>query len=273
MSQPRRRWIFLRGLGRHSVHWGSFVLQFQNQFPDDEIELLDLRGNGQLAHSPSFLHISDNVRDLRARSQLLHNGQPVYLMAISMGAMVAIEWANLFPADIAGVVCINSSDKGTSAFYERLRPANYQAFFKLLTTRPTPLAIERRILQITTNHLQNIDNWAQKFAEHPLTTKSNWIRQILAASSYHFPEHKPRTEILLLGSVRDRLVSSHCTQNIAKQWAMNPHLHVSAGHDLPLEDGEWVCQEVQNWLAQIRDHHSGITDKTTGQHTDEKDRK
>jgi pimeloyl-ACP methyl ester carboxylesterase len=249
-----RRWIFLRGLGRHSLHWGSFVLQFQQAYPNDRIELLDLRGNGQLAHSPSLTSIADNVRDLRARSQLLHNGEPVYLMAISMGAMVAVEWAHAYPHDIAGVVTINTSDKGSSSFYQRMRPANYQHLLTLLLGRRSAFEIERQILQITTNNLSEIDTWAQKFSEFPLTQKANWARQLFAASTYHFPEHKPRTEILLLGSFKDRLVSHACTQSIAQMWSLNPHLHPTAGHDLPLEDGVWVCNEVQNWLKQIPDH-------------------
>jgi alpha-beta hydrolase superfamily lysophospholipase len=249
-----RRWIFLRGLGRHSLHWGSFVLQFQTAFPEDQIELLDLRGNGKFAHSPSFTSIADNVRDLRARSQLLHFGEPVYVMAISMGAMVAIEWAHVYPHDIAGVVGINTSDKGSSSFFERMRPGNYQHLLKLLLGRKTDLEIEKQILQITTNRLRGLETWAQKFSEFPLTEKSNWLRQLLAASSYHFPEHKPRTEVLLLGSTQDRLVNCVCTQNIAQMWALNPHLHPTAGHDLPLEDGAWVCHEVQNWLKLIEDH-------------------
>jgi pimeloyl-ACP methyl ester carboxylesterase len=243
-----RHWVFIRGLGRHSGHWGPFVAEFRKWFPEDRIELMNLRGNGDLAHSPSLGSIADNVRDLRARSQFLRDEQPLHLLTISMGSMVGIEWAQQFPQEIEGVVAINTSDKGSSSFFERLRPANYEHFVSLLLRGATPLQIENDILKITTNLLPDRQHWAEIFAQTPATSRSNWLRQLCAASTYHFPEHKPRTEILLLASEKDRLVNPVCTKNIAEMWALKPHLHPSAGHDLPLDDGAWVCQEIQNWL-------------------------
>jgi pimeloyl-ACP methyl ester carboxylesterase len=245
-----RHWVFIRGLGRHTEHWGSFIGEFRKQFPEDQIELMNLRGNGDLAHSPSLSSIGDNVRDLRARSQFLRDEHPLHLLTISMGSMVGIEWAHQFPHEIAGLVTINTSDKGSSSFIERLRPQNYQYFLSLLLRGATPLNIETEILKITTNLLPDRKHWAEIFAKTPATTRSNWLRQLWAASSYRFPEHKPRTEILLLASEKDRLVNPICTQNIAEMWALKPHLHPNAGHDLPLDDGAWVCQEIHNWLSQ-----------------------
>lgn len=247
-STTSRNWVFLRGLGRHSVHWGHFIQEFQKQFPQDAIELLDLRGNGELAHSPSLTSIADNVRDLRSRSRLLQQAEPLHVMAISMGAMVATEWAHSFPQEIAGLVLINTSDRGSSTFFERLRPNNYQTLLRLLLSRSSATQIEQEILNITTNHLPDRQTWAEKFAQAPATSKSNWLRQLWSAGQYHFPDHKPKTEVLLLASEQDRLVNVHCTEHIAEMWALKPHIHPTAGHDLPLEDGAWICQEVQNWL-------------------------
>lgn len=251
-----RNWIFLRGLGRHSAHWGHFIDEFQKRFPQDQIEMMDLRGNGEFAHSPSFTSIEDNVRDLRSRSRFLREkGENLYLMAISMGAMVATEWAHQHPEEIAGLVLINTSDKGSSNFFERLRPANYQNFLNLLVARAHSIRLEKEILQITTNEIPNREQWAEKFAGLPVTLKSNWLKQLWAASSYRFPDHKPKTEVLLLASRKDRLVSSTCTENIAHMWALKPHMHPTAGHDLPLEDGAWICQEIQNWSSSLQNQN------------------
>ncbi len=247
-----RHWIFLRGLGRHSLHWGPFIEQFRTQFPEDHIEFLNLRGNGELAHSPSLTSISNNVRDIRARSLFLRDEKPLYLLSVSMGAMVGIEWAHQYPQEIAGLVTINTSDRGSSNFFERLRPWNYQHLLKFLisTSHGDPLLFEREILKITTGPSVDRERWAQIFAKAPITTRSNWLRQLWAARSYRFPEHKPRTEVLLLAGAKDRLVNPICTKNVAQMWALKPHIHPTAGHDLPLEDGNWICQEIRNWLAQ-----------------------
>ncbi|MGZ5280572.1 MAG: alpha/beta hydrolase, partial [Pseudobdellovibrionaceae bacterium] len=214
-----RHWIFLRGLGRHAKHWGSFVDEFRKTFPEDQIEFLDLRGNGEFAHSPSLISIQDNVRDLRSRSLFLRDEHPIYLMTISMGAMVGIEWAHTFPHEIAGLVTINTSDRGSSSFFERLRPGTYPHLARLLALGASPLDIETEILKITTNRFPDRKKWAETFARTPATARSNWLRQLWAASSYIFPDHHPKTEILMLASLQDRLVNSICTQNIAEMWS------------------------------------------------------
>ena len=107
-----RRWMFLRGLGRHSLHWGSFPAQFQQAFPAAEIELLDLAGNGTEAARGSYLKIGAYAQDLRQRSRFVTEGKiPFSILAISMGAMVASAWAEQHPGEIARMVLINTSSR------------------------------------------------------------------------------------------------------------------------------------------------------------------
>lgn len=244
-----RKWIFIRGLARHSGHWGPFLTQFKKYFPKDEVELLDLRGNGTLSHSPSCLSILENVRDLRSRSQFVKTDQPVYLMTISLGSMIGAEWASRYPQEIAGLVTINTSDRRTSYFWERLRPNNYKVIFQLLTKGKNNPALEKDILKLTTNELSQNEEWAQHFAKTKITSPANFFRQLTAASRYHFPDTKPKTDLLMLCSEGDHLVHPNCTKKIAKMWQVNPRVHPTGGHDLPIEDGLWICQEVHNWLG------------------------
>jgi pimeloyl-[acyl-carrier protein] methyl ester esterase len=30
-------------------------------------------------------------------------------------------------------------------------------------------------------------------------------------------------------------------------WTLKPLVHPQAGHDLPLEDPQWVCDQLKNW--------------------------
>ncbi len=248
MAESKRHWIFLRGLARHSLHWGPFLEHFKTFFPGDSIECLDLRGNGQLAHSPSYLSVAENVRDLRSRSELLSRHSCVHLLTLSLGSMVGVEWAQQHPDEIAGLITINTSDRGTSSFYERMQPHNYLALAKILTSNLSPLEIEQKVLQMTTHQLGHQKELAEVFSKSPPTSRSNFLRQLIAAGSYEFPEHKPRTEILMLSSQADRLVSPRCTQAIAEMWTLKAHSHPTAGHDLPLEAPGWVCTEIENWL-------------------------
>lgn len=242
------QWIFLRGLGRNSVHWGPFVDEFQKCFPKDEVELLDLRGNGNLAHSPSYLSITENIRDLRARSRFIQQGSEVHLMTISLGSMVGVEWARTFPNEIAGLVTINTSDRGTAHFFERLRPANYLRLLKFLSRRDKDhKEIEAEILKTTTNLLPDRDHWAEIFAKSQPTSKVNFSRQLAAAGTYEFPQQKPKTEVLMLVSNGDRLVHPNCSKRIAEMWTLKVHEHPDAGHDLPIDDPHWICEQVRNW--------------------------
>ena len=70
-----QRWMFLRGLGRHSLHWGSFPDRFQQAIPAAEIELLDLAGNGTEAARSSHLSIRAYAQDLRQRSRFVAEGK------------------------------------------------------------------------------------------------------------------------------------------------------------------------------------------------------
>lgn len=254
MTSKSRPWIFIRGLGRHALHWDPFLREFKRHFPQDEVELLDLRGNGTLSHSPSCLSIPENMRDLRSRSELLKKHGSVYLMTISLGSMIGVEWARTFPQEIAGLVTINTSDRGTSPFYERMKPKNYLRILGVMGHAPSNQDIERTILEMTTQDPKYKKELMQSFAKIPPTTRSNFVRQLIAASRYEFPDHKPKTEILMLCSDGDQLVSSECTKRIAQMWTLKPHVHPTAGHDLPLEAPEWICQEVENWLRQT-DHN------------------
>lgn len=162
----QRNWIFLRGLARHSAHWGSFLEIFKKRFPHDQIELLDLRGNGTLAHSPSWLSVEENVRDLRSRSQFLKQGKPIHLMSISLGSMVATEWSRKFPEEVDGLILMNTSDRGTASFFHRMRLRNIRRFMMIfgnpLSNHNRNLMTEKQILEMTTN-MPELEKWAEIF--------------------------------------------------------------------------------------------------------------
>jgi len=52
-----------------------------------------------------------------------------------------------------------------------------------------------------------------------------------------------------LNGARDRLVDARCSERLAQAWQVELHTHPDAGHDLPLDDGEWVARQVAQWTA------------------------
>ena len=244
-------WIFLRGLTRETAHWGSFPADFQQALPGSQVICLDLPGNGALHQMTSPMSIRAMVA--YCRNELIRRGHPppYFLLAMSLGAMVATEWSCLGSAQVAGSVLINSSLGAFSPFYRRLRPRNYLALVRLVLLNRNPANAEGLILQLTSNRAaqrrQVIDAWVQARTRHPVS-RANALRQVVAALHYRVGSQAPATAVLILSSEHDGLVHVSCSLAIASRWKCPLQLHPMAGHDLVLDDPDWVIEKVQRWL-------------------------
>lgn len=242
-------WIFLRGLTRERRHWGDFVEQFQLSVTGSHIVALDLPGNGSLYQESSPLCVHDMVA--HCRQQLIYLGikPPYRLLAMSLGAMVAVAWSSKYPEEIAANVLINTSLRPFSRFYQRLRPANYGALLKLAFSDASAEAWERTVLRITSNLASDeiLSHWETMRKEFPVS-RANTLRQLVAAAGFRAPKTKPLAPTLVLASEQDRLVNVECSKALATHWQCALRVHSSAGHDLTLDDGPWVAAEVRTWL-------------------------
>lgn len=250
MNHPTGTWILLRGLTRESRHWCDFGAQFQHAVPDSQVLALDLPGNGALNQQPSPTCVQDMVAHCRAELARRALKPPYQVLAMSLGAMVAVAWAETCPHELAAMVLINTSLRPFSAFYQRLRPANYAALLRLAALGGTPMQWEQTILRLT-SHLASDDilaHWLALRRERPVSRANAW-RQLLAAARYQASLRRPLVPTLVLASEQDRLVSVACSRALARQWQCDLRVHASAGHDLPLDDGAWVARQVRDWLA------------------------
>lgn len=244
-------WIFLRGLARESMHWGDFPEVFCRELPDARIVTPDLLGNGALNAYESPARVEQMVERLRA--QLKEHGvrPPYHLLAMSLGAMVAVAWATRHPDELLACVLINTSLRPFSPFYRRLRPANYPRLLKLALFGGSDQDWECTILRLTSRLAPLpeavLANWIVIRREHPVSSR-NAYRQLLAAARYRAPLERPAVPILVLSSTRDALVDSSCSRELAVRWNTGFAVHPSAGHDLPLDDGPWVARQVMHWL-------------------------
>jgi pimeloyl-ACP methyl ester carboxylesterase len=243
-------WVLLRGLGREARHWGNFVTLLQQAVPaGDSVLTLDLPGNGSRWRecSPwSVAAMAESVRAELARRPAAHD---CVLVALSLGAMAALQWATIHPRAVRGCVLINSSMGGLSPLWQRLRPAALLQL--LLVARPgaTALSREQRILRLTSN--RDVDPalaaaWVDYARAAPVSGAS-MLRQLVAAARYRAPAALPPVPLLLLASQRDRLASVRCSRAMARAWGVPLREHPSAGHDLPLDDPSWVVEQIFAW--------------------------
>ncbi|MDO8778390.1 MAG: alpha/beta hydrolase, partial [Burkholderiaceae bacterium] len=143
----------------------------------------------------------------------------------------------------------NTSLRPFSAFYQRLRPANYAALLRLAALGGTPAQWEKTILRLTSQPANEgiLAHWLALRRERPVS-RLNALRQLIAAARYRASLIRPPVPTLVLASARDRLVSVECSLALARQWQCALRVHPGAGHDLPLDDGPWVAQQVCDWL-------------------------
>ena len=234
-------WIFIRGWGRGVAHWASFLEDVQAAFPQDQFEFLEIPGNGARHLDTSPLTIAEFVRQMRKQSDFVRSGKNFRLVGISLGGMIACEWARLWPKEVELLCLINSSSANHGRIYERLLFNNLPKMLKI--GREKDIAVrELSALEICANSEERrkfvLPSWIEEATLHPVR-RQNLVRQLFAASHFRFPQ-RPPVKTVLFGSTKDRLVSVKCTERLAEQWGCPLHLHPWAGHDLPLDDPEWM---------------------------------
>lgn len=245
-------WILLRGLTREQGHWGAFAgLLRAGLPPGDTVLTPDLPGNGSLHHQRSPDRVEDMVQAVRQTLADQGHQPPYSVLAMSLGAMVTVAWADRHPDELTRCVLINTSLRPHSPFWHRLQPRQYLRILGLLLGRPDAQAWEAAIMAMTCRHPPDPDatlvQWLQLRQAHPVST-ANGLRQLLAATRYHAPARAPAMPTLLLNSLGDRLVNPACSAVLAERWGAPLLRHPTAGHDLPLDAGPWVVQQVQTWL-------------------------
>ena len=245
-------WVLLRGLTRESGHWGRFPEQLRACLPGDQVLMLDLPGSGRWHASPCPARIEALVDDCRRQLDALAVRPPVYLLALSLGAMVAVDWAHHWPGELAGCVLINTSLRPISPFYLRLRPANYPALASLALAPRAAREREAAILRLTSARHGELaavlDDWVAIREARPVSA-GNALRQLWAAARYRAPPCPPQVPMLLLTSAGDTLVDPRCSQRLARVWGLPIAEHPSAGHDLPLDDGPWLAGQIARWVG------------------------
>lgn len=240
----KEKWIFLRGLTRGTIHWGRFIEIFKTTYPEVEMEFLDIPGNGDSFLEETPVNPRVVITYLSSKSRFVKEGSQFHLCGISLGGMVALKWAELYPLQIQSVTVINCSLAQSSDFFERLNPKNY---FKIIETilSKNKFIQEQLILSITSNEQIQNESYLKSFAtysmSHPIS-KKNFIRQLILAKNIRINSIKVPLKVIC--SINDRLVSHKCSEAIAKEFNGYLIVHQTAGHDLPLDEPEWLVKNL-----------------------------
>ena len=245
-------WVLLRGLMREQRHWGDFPATLGAALPRATIVTPDLPGNGQRHALDSATRVSEMVEF--CRQDLLARGltAPYRLLALSLGGMVAVEWASKYPQEIASCVLINTSMRPYSPFYRRLRWQNYPALLRQLLLGDQE-SQEALILRLTSfkygaGNAALVGQWLAYQRQYPVSRR-NALRQLWSAARFRAPASRPCMPLLVLAGRCDALVEPACSRQLAQAWQTTYASHPEAGHDLPLDQPDWVAQTVARWVA------------------------
>lgn len=147
---------------------------------------------------------------------------------------------------------MNTSVARFSPFWQRLRAKNYGQVLQALLTSD-PIRKEAIILALTSNRLDEparlelARRWAGYAATHGVT-RANSLRQLYAAARFRAPASLPGSvPVLVLNGGGDRMVDPRCSRALAKGWGVPLRVNPDAGHDLTLDQGEWVLEQIGNW--------------------------
>ncbi|MBI4809773.1 MAG: alpha/beta hydrolase [Nitrosomonadales bacterium] len=247
-------WILLRGLMREARHWGDFPEQFKNITGAEKVVTLDFPGNGSLHAQPSPTSMAEMAESCRTQLERMGHRPPYNLLALSLGAMVAVAWSERHPQELERMVLINTSLAPYNPFYQRMRPGNYPGLTRFLIHNSIAQR-ERTVLRITSTRQRTVqqqtallDQWESYAREYPVS-RANILRQLRAAITFRAAPTTPPVPVLLLSGLQDRLVNAKCSLTLALRWNCAIRLHPTAGHDIPLDDGEWVAQQVKEWIG------------------------
>lgn len=256
-TEKTTAWVLLRGLAREHGHWGPFIEQFKHAFPNDDVLPIDLPGSGEFLNERSPKSMGEIFTFVRAKAIERARSQSQFkLVTISLGGMVAMEWMNQRPEDLAGCVLINTSAKPLSPLYHRLRWQVWTRFAKVLATQSAKER-ERQVIEILMNSEEAREKalplWIKLAIERP-TSYLNFTNQIFAAALFDGLKNPVSLPVLLLNGLGDRLVDPSCSTALHEKWGWPIERHSWAGHDLPWDDADWTLQKIVSWNKGIERH-------------------
>ena len=151
--------------------------------------------------------------------------------------------------EIQSAVLINTSARPLVPFYHRVRIAAYPQIVKMVFQ--SPVCREADILALTSNKRDNdkalLEIWQAWQEKNPISFLSA-INQCLAVIKFSITS-RPQQPILVVASKADRLVDYRSSVKLAQVLHAEYVQHDTAGHDLPLDEPEWLVDVIHRWIV------------------------
>ncbi|MCY4523521.1 MAG: hypothetical protein OXB84_02155, partial [Halobacteriovoraceae bacterium] len=148
------------------------------------------------------------------------------------------------------LILINSSAGDLSPFWRRIRPKTTGSLLRLFLWHDDPVKREKAIFSMVSNLKKTDDRLLDQMAgiqrKRPANRK-NCLRQTLAAGRFKIPKINS-VPVILFTSKQDGMVDPACSVKIAEFLETRIVWHPTAGHDLPLDDPDWLVGEVGKFV-------------------------
>lgn len=238
------KWLLIRGLGRQKKHWHDFTPLLNTH--SEGVLCIDLPGVGDNKDAPTPHTISGHTDFLRTHF-LNHkkDDEKWGVLGISLGGMIALDWAARFSDDFKRAVVINSSSNDTGHILQRFSIYTYYRLIRTVISSD-PIERENEIMKMVSNLRVDDKPLLQKFAEirqNEPVSKSTLSKQLFAASQFMLPT-KITIPVLILASLKDNMVDVRCSKQIASHLKAKIKIHPTAGHDLTLDDPDWCIKQI-----------------------------
>ncbi len=241
----------VRGLARETAHWGGFATQLQKLEAVASVTGLDLLGAGRYNKLTSPITIGENCEFLL--SQIPEDSErPRVIVSVSLGSMVAVEMAQRAPSMFSKIFVTNTSFANLSPLHHRLQLEAFKRFFNITKSRSLrdrESEVLKMVSRDRSKHEQVVEEWVAIAEKRPMAVK-NFVRQLLAAATYRIADEPPDVPIVVLRSMGDQMVDPSCSQKLAEHWSLPMHTHPSSGHDIFIDDPQWVLDRINDNLNQ-----------------------
>ena len=230
-------------------HWFDFPEKLQAA--RSNILALDLPGAGDENWTRPPLTIEGHSDFLREKFLTLKsNAGPWGILGISLGGMIAMDWASRYPDDFTKLVVINASAQDLSPVQQRMTVFSIYCMGKAAVAKDLQHK-EYELLKMVSNlkakdavTLQNMVD----LGAHAKITNENIARQVVAAARFTSPKALT-IPTLYLASIKDRMVDVRCSKAIAEKYGAQIKFHPSAGHDLTLDDPDWAVEQIVEFTS------------------------
>lgn len=247
----KQHFYLIRGLVREKGHWGDFHEHLKVHFPNSITTAIDIPGAGEYFRDLSPLTIGEMVEKMRQDYLAARTpDEESYLISISLGGMISVEWMKRYPNDFLKATLMNTSMGGISPVHHRLKPSAFLHLLKIPCQKGRDK--EASIIELICNNRafyeETLELWDKIQKQHPVSL-NNSLRQLFAAATYMPGNFRPPIPVQLLAATGDRMVNVSCSRKIAEKWGIPLIEHPTAGHDLTVDDSPWVSSKIKEFIA------------------------